>query len=338
MALPGALGTAQQVLTAPVTAASGLFSKLAKDITDINAPFSAMLANLNSFQKAATSVGSALGEFVKAANPAVFQQFAFIVRDLQASIGIALVPALNFVGTVLRSLADIFYTVATPIAKLVDAVLKPLGEIVVSVLNAFGPLLDMFGQILKVVAEVVAPFAKLIAIFVKILATPIQIVFSALAKVLEILLIPIRLVAAALKFVVDAIGSFIDGIVQRIKKFLGIKDTEKASVGAAATNASLGGVESFQTKALTAAFQSGKGAESDRDVFDDIRKILNALPARIAEELRKFLGVSDLDPEKVQKKAEERGVSTGRIVTERGAADTVRRLSPGFDLAASIFG
>jgi hypothetical protein len=86
-------------------------------------------------------------------------------------------------------------------------------------------------------------------------------VFTAVAKVLEILLIPLRLIAAVFKAIVDFIGGIINGIVSRVRKLFGVEETSGKSVGAAATNASLGSVESFQSKALTAAFMSGKGPE-----------------------------------------------------------------------------
>ena len=328
MALPGALQTAGQVLTAPVTAASGLFNKLAKEITDLNAPMSAAITNLNSFSKAATGLGGAIGEFVRAANPAVFQRFTFAVRDLQASFGLALMPALDLATKVVRGLADVFYSVATPIAKLIDAVLRPMGDIVTTLVNTFGPLLNIFGQIVKVVAEFLAPIGQLVAAFVKIVALPVEIVFTAVAKVLEILLIPLRLIAAVFKFVVDAIGGFIDGIVQRIRKFLGLKDTSGSSVGAAATNASLGSVESFQSKALTAAFMSGKGADEEKSVWEKMLDAIKSLPKDIAAALSALLkegaGTAALagvgvDASRLAKEAEAAGMSRGRYVASKFA-------------------
>lgn len=337
MALPGALQTAQQVLTAPVTAAGGLFAKLAKEITDVNAPMSAAIANLNSFNKAATSLGGAIGEFVRAANPAVFQRFSFAVRDLQASIGLALMPAMDAATKIVRGLADVFFAVAQPIAKLMDAVLKPLGEIVTTLVNTFGPVLNIFGQLVTVAAEVVAPFAKLLASFIQIVALPIEIVFRVLARVLEVLLIPLRLIAAVFNFVVDAISGFI----KRIRGLFGFKDTSGSSVGAAATNASLGSVDSFQSKALTAAFMSGKGPETEKDLLSSILETLKNLPANIARALADFvggggsgfgkavLGINDPAAE-----AAKEGKSTGRYVAEK--IGNTSGTSAAFNLGAAI--
>ncbi len=315
--LGGAMGnvlkSGLQGLSAPLATAGKLFGSIGEGLKTAAAPLTGMVGALGGMVGAISGIGNAVGDFVKAANPAVFQAFSFATKDLMASIGIGLMPVMKFLTVVARALADVFFAVAQPIAKLMDAVLKPLGEIVTTLVNTFGPVLNIFGQLVGVVAEVVAPFAKLLASFVQIVALPIEIVFRVLAKVLEVLLIPLRLIAAVFNFVVDAIAGFI----KRIRGLFGFKDTSGSSTGAAATNASLGSVESFQSKALTAAFMSGNEPKTERDLLERIIETLKNLPREIAEALKAVTKNSITDPDSIAKEAAKTGKSAGQIIEDR---------------------
>lgn len=91
-------------------------------------------------EKSIASVGNEIGRFVKLAQPGVFQRFELSVRDLYASIGIALIPVLDKATQIFRTIGSAIYS------------LTANGQRAIQVIAAMGVAFVTFGAVLAGIA------------------------------------------------------------------------------------------------------------------------------------------------------------------------------------------
>lgn len=259
---------------------------LTKGLNAINAPVLKAVGTLTAFRDAVTAVGNALAQFTQLANPAITQRFRFASDDLTASIGRALLPAMQFATKATRAFADVVFTLSGPFQRLGSAVFKPLGEAADAVLAALSPVVRMFGRLVDLGAALLRPFTALGAALLKFSALGTEGALAGMEAVFTPMIEGLTAVAIVLGKGADAFGRMVDGAIKRIRAFLGLpKSIADASAGAAVRNVGLTSVESYQNKAITSAFGLGTASTEERTAkgVEDMVKILERLPQHIWE-------------------------------------------------------
>lgn len=333
--------------------ARGGITSLSSGLTGLASPISGALGVVAQFRDAITSLGSALAPFIEKANPGLFRQWVFAADDLTASIGRALVPAMEYATAFTRAFADVVYAVSGPLQKLSQAILGPLKDALPSIVNAVSPLVSIFSTLTEYAAAVVRPFVVFQGILLKLASIPVVGTMHLLASGLELLIAPLTVAARLLGDLLDAINDFVDRGLKAFRNLLGMKDIAGGSLNAAARPAQLGSVESFQAKALAAAFSSGasdpqaKLASTAEELYQVVKgELLNAIrnaPADTAKALGDVLGqlLQRLTPGTSTVSAASRtvddvasaGAAAGRLLEDRA-----RRASRLLSNPLSLFG
>lgn len=252
------------------------FADIGKAITSFGKSVGSMGLALGAVGGAVVGIGMALGEFVKKANPAVFDQFMLAVNDLMGVIGKALVP--------------LFQTVFIPIVRLLGDVLMNLAPLGTALAQAMKPVMEVFnvigeivGRALAKVGEVamnLAPvFETLGNVFLTVVGA-IQPIFDLLIDLLGgVLVEAAKLLAEAAKMaapfimafarVISDVVQFISNGIRQLLALIGI-DLPNApgvkpgsGVGAAARQASHSGLEDVVKQAQRTAFSLGTASKED---------------------------------------------------------------------------
>ncbi len=210
-----------------VSASRGNFAEAAGGAKSAGGDAMAMLTKsvmgpIDAFNQLTSQISS----FVSALNPALMEQFGRVIRDLQATLGVAfeplmqaatgiarefgsmLLPAMEALRPIVTQLAGTFMLLAktytTYISGLLSA-LKPLMQVIAELAAAFQPLLTL-----------VYVFLEIIIKLVMLGMTPMLLAFRALAAVMSIMepyftLLGVQMQAlmAIVEAVVGAIGGWI---------------------------------------------------------------------------------------------------------------------------------
>lgn len=307
--LAGGLNTAAK----GAQVATGGLSSLSRGLSGLTSPLSGAIGILGQFRDGITSLGNSVAGFVEKANPAFVKQFQFAADDLTASIGKALIPVMEYATQFTRAFADVLFALAGPVQRLIRAGLEPLTKLLPTLTNAFAPVVSVLGTVIDYVAAFLRPLAGLGAAFTKLALLPLELVGTAFAKALELLVAPLTVAGRLLGDMVDALNRFIDRGIAQVRRLLGVPGIAGGSVGASARQAQVGSVESFQTKALTAAFGMGTASADER-------------VATTADELYKFVKGALVTAITKDAPAE----------VARALADILSRLVPGASTARAV--
>lgn len=147
---------------APVNAMIGAFDKL-------QAPALAVVGVLGKARDSMTAFGRSLAEFVQLVSPVHVERFMLAADDLTASIGKALLPAMEFATKLTRRFADVMYTMSGPLQRLMKAFFDPLEAVVDRLATVAGHLLQVLNPLIEVFALVVEGVGKLVIGLMKFL-------------------------------------------------------------------------------------------------------------------------------------------------------------------------
>jgi hypothetical protein len=241
-------------------------------------------------EKSILSFGSAISSFVEKANPNATLRWNQAIADLQAVIGRALVPVLEKLTGMVRTLADTFASLSPEAQKLAVGLGlgSGLGGAIGALISAGTVLVRVVGGIPALIGTLVGAFVGVMAtmdsgkrIFqafgsvVKALSAVVEVVAVALVPVLEVALVPmLEEVAKVAREAATGLRALVDAI-REILTLPPIKD--QSSVGAAARRAEIGGVQSFINKAYTSAFQMGVGGDIPKEQLNELKAIRKAV-------------------------------------------------------------
>jgi hypothetical protein len=287
------------LIAKPIQVLAGAISLLQQPVLNV-------VGALGQFQQAVTSLGRAMLPFVEKASPGVASLFTQVSNDFTASIGRAMVPALQQVTKFTRAFADVTFALAGPVAALVRA-FDPLLALLPKITDALTPVLRFVGKFIVLLAELVRPLADLTATVVgsalEVLTLHLKGMFAQLTPGITILAEVTRATATFFKMLQS------NGVFDLLRQagLLGGDTVTGESVGAAATGAQVGSVESALNRALSSAFSIGGAASPEersatylQDMLDKVKGIaddmtvlitnVEQLPENIANAIKGTVG------------------------------------------------
>lgn len=254
--------------------------------------------------KAFANLPHAIGRFVSALNPSQMLVFDQAMRDLTATVGVALAPVFSMVTSVVRQ----FGAILLPTMQMLKPAMEQLSASIMDVadvaLNAFGNYLQNWvvpaiGLVVKLF-DSLTPYMRgvfaALSGFTTMLSRMLN--FGDMSSVFANLktamgeLAKYALLAAAnlIRLVsVSASNDFIDGVVAALRGD-GVQKKDNTGI-AAATNANIGDVSSFGRQVMQAALLatdvgSGKKKETQEDLTRKVIEELQKLKAGQDTELK----------------------------------------------------
>jgi hypothetical protein len=256
--------------------------------------------------------------FVSKANPAAALGFNQALDDLAATMGQILLPVMQAVQIVVRTVADVFQA------------LRP----------ALDPVMQSFKQLFGTIAELAAPIASLLLPMITLFGNEMQsIVIPAVKIISELLQTAIGLVVPLMEewygvmtdYVLPAIKTFLTYLLElakMLKSALGIKEfeyTKGASQGAAVRGASYGGgIEDIGKRTTLAALNVGHAQINPNAKLEENTAKTNDILKGIDEFIRSVNSIG-------------KGIGTAVDAGRHAASEAGNfLLSPGFYLAKQL--
>lgn len=284
----------RSAFNAPANAVKGAldFGKSAAGALGSTPVVQASQALIESFQ----SLTRQMSGFVEALSPATVQLFQRTMRDLNAVIGVALLPGMQIATGIVRKFADVLLPITEKLQPIVAQVGGSVAQLAGVFTNTFGSVLTTLTPVIKVIADVFQAVTPVIQAVIAVFSGMVEVVAVAtkgllamfgvntsdmtknLRSALERLATAVLQTAAAvLKFFNAAAGNaFIDGVK---KALVGDGVETKSSSGlAAAQNAQIGSIQSYMQSVLRASLLAGpQGRTDEKDPLEWQKKTVEKL-------------------------------------------------------------
>lgn len=270
----GSAEAVQSAVARPLGALAGTLSAVGRVARPVAGAFAAVHGAMAGAAGAAVAFGNSLLSFISKANPAAMQRFQLAVNDLFATIGAALIPVFELLTALVRTVADAM-TLMIPVGHQLAAALQPVFELLG---EAIAKYIGFLAQVLKAIVPV---FAVVIRVLMDV-------------------------------------ANWVAKVAKQFLELLGIDMPDEAkkgaSVGMAARQAQIGGVEDVLRKAMTSAFGTGLGAN------DPASKTASAVEGIRATTDKLYAYLKDQFPKDLEKwLTTDMPAALGKLLT-RGAA------------------
>jgi hypothetical protein len=191
---------------------------LTAGVTPAGAPFAALSTSLTGLTGAAAGTAASLlgivkvaGSFVEALSPAAMEAMSMAFRDLQAVIGVALLPVITAATDAFRQIADVLL----PVMRDLQPIMARLANIIVSVLVPVISLAaQLFGALLPII-DALLPVIEFMAAMLRVFVAVLSAVISAIVRAVS------TMFGADLA---DMVGNFkkaLDGMIRAIVLLVG---------------------------------------------------------------------------------------------------------------------
>ena len=206
-------------------------------------------------------------KFVAAFNPGLIFQLGMVFKDLYATIGYALVPVVEGVVDVIRTLADVLVPVAKEFAPVLAELTGAFKEIFVGLI----PYLRDFLSIILLLVKYVAVFANIIAELID----PIMMALTGFAVILIVEAIPAvvafatsiitmsALMTAGLSLLIGGAAALALSFLKATGVFKGVEFKPGVSAGMGARSASYSGITEFGRNILAQGLGSTSATAMD---------------------------------------------------------------------------
>lgn len=175
----GLAGPAGMALSAlgPLSNVFTMFSDVVGTVKDaITSSFSSMIAVMSSPIDVINSLGNAVGNLTRLANPGQFERFGLAIRDATAALGQSMEPLMESFIVIARMVGDEMARLAPSI----EPAMAAFGEMAVAFTNMLMPAMELLGPVLglyatywKELAEImnllVSPMRQLVKLFADLL-------------------------------------------------------------------------------------------------------------------------------------------------------------------------
>ncbi len=285
-AVQGAMSAFGDAVTAPVAALQALGEAAGSGVKVLAQIAGAGL--VDAFQ----SMGSAMMPFVQALSPSAVMVFQQAMRDLNAVVGVALMPVFNALTAAVRQTADTLL----PISKQLQPIFASLASTALSMLQ---PALQAFAQVMEsLVMPALSFFAELMKGMVPIFQAA-GAVFTAVTKTIGQVLSGLfgdtkgflSGFQAAMKSLANAAVIAAGGLAQLVgaTRFLSNlheavskgPETQRSQNLSAPQNASTGSVASYASTVLRSAFTAtaagGPQPQTEKDLLAEANGILDQM-------------------------------------------------------------
>lgn len=249
-----------------------------------------VMAPIRQFQQAAGTVTG----FVQALNPAAVEVFGQAMRDLTATIGVALEPVLKVMTGVVREFSATLYPIMQQLRPILAQIAQTIAGTLSVAINAFGSILQTLMPAFQFVADVMRASAPMLQAAIAVfsgLISGIAGLFSGPTKsAMEGFRTAVREMAGAILLATTATLSYVasqkftNDFVKGMKAaLLGEGVEKKSAVGlAAAQNATMGGLPDFiraqMQKSLLAGPDGVKSKdEQDKEYWEQLFKTLEGM-------------------------------------------------------------
>lgn len=256
----------------------------------------AVMGPVGAFVDGLASAAAKVRGFVEALNPSASLAFGRAMRDLQATIGVALQPVLQGLTRIVRDVANALLPLMERLAPVVKGFMDAFGAVFKVWINAVSGILSAFVPVLKVVADVfaaitpivqglyaavsgvVAAISGVVGGILKIFGVDFENLTSAFRDAIQMMTKSLLVLAArVLKFFPGNVGNdFIDGV----KRALVGDPSKKADGLAAPQNAAISNLQEFGRSVTRAALLAGPDGGKDKkseEWLEDVVKTLDEI-------------------------------------------------------------
>lgn len=158
---PGGFGNAGQAIGGGFTGAIG----------------SSIAALLNPFQ----ALASVVGPFVQALNPSLMQQMGQALRNLQATIGVALVPVVQVLTNLFRQLSVVLYPAMQALAPILGQLTNVLIATLVPALGMVADLFVALSPAIEFVTSLLSAFTDVQKVLMTVTRSVVQTLYQVIA-------------------------------------------------------------------------------------------------------------------------------------------------------------
>lgn len=206
-AFAGAVGpqVQQQLVTASGYVQSGLATLFAGAQTYVTGPLSAFGSAVTSQIEAIGQVINQSRAFVEALNPAVVMQFDYVMRNLQATIGTALVPIFTVFTDIISQVSGQILPVMQQLTPIIKLLSETIGGILVTEIKILVQVFDILKPIID----------TLVTVFV-VIETVLKVLFTALM----VLLAPLQILAKVISYIIDPFLQLFNALSGVINDFM----------------------------------------------------------------------------------------------------------------------
>lgn len=170
-------------------------------------------------------------KFVQALNPGIIIVFNQALRDLQATIGQALVPLFEVLANTIREVSAIISPAMLALAPIFRQLAEIASKLIVAFatlfadrLQALVPILQILTDVFSVVVSVIRVLIAIFDIFTSILSPLIALISGSLSPALQFLSTAAEGIARIMETIAIIIKAFADALVVMINELTGILD------------------------------------------------------------------------------------------------------------------
>lgn len=255
---------------------------------------SLLLVPLTDITKGFTDLAAQVQQFVTALSPGAMQVFNLALRDLQATIGVALIPIIQTLTDGLHQAAGLLLPAMQKLAPVFAQLAQMFLSIMLPAVQAVSVVFQALVPLLNIALQVWSAFSTAVGALVTILATLAQTILDTIVSafggdlsdyaaklkeaIYQVTALMLKLVAA----IATALGltGFVDALLKNLND---AAHPPSSGAGGAAQNIGLKGLEQI-TKDLAIAAASATGGSADKVGGKGILEHV----AGLAEDLRKI--------------------------------------------------
>ncbi len=256
-------------------------------------PIEAVLESVQQLKGVFDQLSGTIKPFVEALSPSTVQAFNQAMRDVQATIGSAVVSSLQVFSSVLREIGGVILPLMQKLEPILRSLATSFGGVLVGVVRVLVAVLESLIPVFQILADAMASFAGLLVDMTGLLVAVIKTLsaVSGLGDQVGAFKEAFKGLADTVRQVVKALATFIAtllvGIGQRdlVARFAKTlqqeaKDREERTSGlkAAATNPAIADIQSVNKQQQLAAFTAaGGGAAREKTDTEYLRDIATTL-------------------------------------------------------------
>jgi len=183
-----------------------------------------------SIEEPIVAMAGSMKQFVGALSPATVQLFDWALRELHATIGVALLPAFQLLTGLLRETAGVINPLMHALAPILERVIDALGGAFMAVIDVLTDALMMLTPVLDFLTDVIEIVVNLFKMLMSMLLNglmPVILVLDVMAAVMkplnEVLKWATDMMAQAAKAVQIAIMAVVQTIIDSLGAMFGVK-------------------------------------------------------------------------------------------------------------------
>ena len=271
-------------------------SGLARGFTAAAAPTAAAAGGMSGALGAITGavmgplgqLAGAVGPFVAALNPSLMRLFNQALRDLMATFGVALTPAIQHISALFNELSATIAPAMRALAPIIDNLMSILEGTLVPVIGIIADAFVALSPVIELVTSIMASIAEAMRVFYTVLRSALQVIWEVVKNLFGG--VDLKGAAEGIRDVIHQLTKYFVQFAAYVAKALGyldpfakaleknLKDLEGQRPGqkAAPENVRVTGLEQISKDLAVAAFAAqgagGQRKKSEAEFLEELIK------------------------------------------------------------------